>query len=199
MPTTPAERKALMFLGAVAVLGVGARVVAKVRGGGDHVGAMQPALERQLARAEGEARRAKVERAEREAGKGKKKEKTGKKPGTQSAARRRSRDSSATATGGATASVIDIDTADTLQLATLPGVGPGLARRIVEDRARHGAFGGAAALDQVPGVGPRLLERLAPRVTFSGPPRPIHGKSPADGATGRGMSHAAGRRRRATR
>ena len=195
MPTTPAERKALMFLGAIAVLGAGARVYASVRGG-DHVGAMQPALERQLARAEGEARKAKAERAEREAGKGKKK--VGKKASGAPATRRRSRDSTTTASDHA-AAVIDVDTADTLQLATLPGVGPGLARRIVQDRETHGAFGGVAALDQVPGVGPRLLERLAARVTFSGPPRPIHGKSPADGATGRGMSHAAGRRRRATR
>src|SRR5690349_8170242 len=68
MATTPAERKALIFLGVVAALGVGARVVAGIRGG-DRVGPMQPALERQLARAEGEARRARAEREAKAAGK----------------------------------------------------------------------------------------------------------------------------------
>src|SRR5215217_6082139 len=172
MPTTPAERKALMFLGAVAVLGVGARIVAAARGGGDHVGAMQPALERQLARAEGEARKAK---AEREARGGKKGKGSG---GTHSTAARRDTSGARHTRDGKAArpatpqGPIDIDTADTLALATLPGVGPSLARRIVADRNTFGPFGGLEALDAVPGVGARLLERLASHVTFSGPRRP---------------------------
>lgn len=170
MATTPAERKALMFLGVVAVLGVGARVVAGVRGGGDRVGPMQPALERQLARAEGAARRARAEREAREAGK-----KSGKKRGavTRPKGAEASRDSSAPR------GPVDIDTADSIALAALPGVGPSLARRIIEDRGARGPFGGVEALDQVPGVGPRLLERLAPHVTFSGPRRPILGTGQA--------------------
>lgn len=201
MPTTPAERKALIFLGAVAALGVGARVVAAARGGGgENPGPMQPALERQLMRAEAASRRAKAERAEREAGKGVKKRgkaaaKTPRVAPPRAAPHAATRDT--TALGGT--GPMDVDTADTLALATLPGVGPGLARRIVADRMAHGLFGGTQGLDQVAGVGPKLLERLAPHVTFSGPPRPIHGKGPPDGATGRSTPHAAARRRRATR
>jgi competence protein ComEA len=35
----------------------------------------------------------------------------------------------------------------------IPGVGPGLAGRIVADRAARGPFGSAAELDRVPGIG----------------------------------------------
>ena len=201
MPTTPAERKALMFLGAVSVLGVGARVVASVRGGDDRVGAMQPALERQLARAEGAARRDKAEREARAAAKAR--------GGSGRRSRGASGKHSARDSSGSnerarppvtsTTGPIDVDTADTLALATLPGVGPGLARRIVEDRRARGPFGGPEALDGVPGIGPRLLEKLAPRVTFSGPRRPILGTGQAVGAAGRQASPAAGRRKRANR
>lgn len=186
MPTTPAERKALMFLGAVAVLGVGARVVAGVRGGSDRVGPMQPALERQLARAEGAARRDRAEREAREARK---------KAGAVRARGTRGKAAGAPGDSNRTRGMVDLDTADSIALAALPGVGPALARRIVADRAARGPFGGAAALDQVPGVGPKLLERLAPHVTFSGPRRPILGTGQPDGVAGRRSPRAPGRPR----
>ena len=198
MATTPAERKALMFLGVVAALGVGARVVAGVRGGGDRVGPMQPALERQLARAEEAARRARSERESREAAK-----KAGKRTGKKSSATGERVTRAAGASGGGDSSAprgpVDLDTADSIALAALPGVGPSLARRIVGERRARGPFGGMEALDLVPGVGPRLLERLAPHVTFSGPQRPILGTGQAVGAAGRGSPRAAGRPRRAIR
>ena len=190
MATTPAERKALMFLGVVAALGVGARVVAGVRGGGDRVGPMQPALERQLALADAAARRARVEREAREAGK-----KSGKKRGAVT----RAKGAGAARDSSAPRGPVDIDTADSIALAALPGVGPSLARRILQDRGAHGSFGGVEALDQVPGVGPRLLERLAPHVTFSGPRRPILGTGQAVGVAGRGSPRTPGRPRRAIR
>ena len=65
---------------------------------------------------------------------------------------------------------IDPDRAGPQELGRLPGVGPGLARRIVEDRARHGPYGSLSGLDRVPGVGTRLLERIAPYVAFAGTP-----------------------------
>jgi DNA uptake protein ComE-like DNA-binding protein len=194
MATTPAERKALMFLGAVAVLGVGARAVAEVRGDAPAVGAMQPALERQLARAEGAARREKAEREEREARSragGKGRARGGGKRGRPAASKK-----------DASPAVIDVDTADSLALATLPGVGPALARRIVQDRLTRGPFGGTEALDLVPGVGPRLLKGLAGRVTFSGPRRPTIGNGQPGGPAAReraGTTTPAGRRRRGSR
>jgi hypothetical protein len=59
---------------------------------------------------------------------------------------------------------VDLDHAGVDELSLLPGVGPRLAARIVEDRARRGAFGGAQGLDRVPGVGPSLIERVRPFV-----------------------------------
>ncbi len=60
---------------------------------------------------------------------------------------------------------LDINTAGADQLETLPGIGPVLARRIVEFRTRHGPFRRVEDLLQVQGIGPRLLERLRPLVT----------------------------------
>jgi competence protein ComEA len=82
---------------------------------------------------------------------------------------------------------IDPDRAGLAELGRLPGVGPGLARRIVADREQHGAFDSLAGLDRVSGVGPRLLERLAPHLAFGG--------RPAEWDTGgKGARRAAGRR-----
>jgi DNA uptake protein ComE-like DNA-binding protein len=65
---------------------------------------------------------------------------------------------------------IDPDRAGLQELGRLPGVGPGLARRIIEDREGGGAFGSLLGLDRVPGVGNRLLERMAPHLVFAGRP-----------------------------
>ena len=78
--------------------------------------------------------------------------------------------------------LIDLDRATAAEIARLPGIGPDLARRIVEDRAAHGSFGGLAALDALPGVGPGLLRRLDGHVRFSGLPRPA--ESPGQAAAG---------------
>ncbi|MBV9878842.1 MAG: helix-hairpin-helix domain-containing protein [Gemmatirosa sp.] len=68
--------------------------------------------------------------------------------------------------------LVDVDVADVTALESLPGIGPGLARRIAEDRGARGAFGSLAGLERVSGVGPKLAQRVAPYVTFSGVPRP---------------------------
>lgn len=69
---------------------------------------------------------------------------------------------------------IDVNRATALELTRLPRVGPALAQRIVQWRAAHGLFHSLAALDSVPGVGPKLLEGLRNAITFSGevPPAP---------------------------
>lgn len=71
---------------------------------------------------------------------------------------------------------INADRAGVQELLRLPRVGPALAKAIVADREAHGAFGGLAAFDRVPGVGPRLLAALAPHLRFD-PTRP---GAPAD-------------------
>src|SRR5215475_15404398 len=60
---------------------------------------------------------------------------------------------------------LDLNTATAEQLARLPGVGPGLARRIVEERQRRGHFDGPEGLRSVLGVGPRKLAALRDLVT----------------------------------
>jgi competence protein ComEA len=55
---------------------------------------------------------------------------------------------------------IDLNRARAADLELLPGIGPSLARRIVDDREAHGAFATLDALLRVRGVGPRTLARL---------------------------------------
>ncbi len=66
---------------------------------------------------------------------------------------------------------IDVDRASAQELQRLPGVGPALARRIVEARSRGGPFGDTAALRRVEGIGPSKLKRMAPNLAFSARPR----------------------------
>ena len=56
------------------------------------------------------------------------------------------------------------------ELDALPGIGPVLARRIVEYRRQHGPFRSVEELRAVRGLGPRLLERLRPRVSVGDRP-----------------------------
>lgn len=63
---------------------------------------------------------------------------------------------------------VDADKASAAELARVPGIGAGLAKRMVEERTRNGPFGGLAGVDRVRGVGPGLLSRIAPYLAFSG-------------------------------
>jgi competence protein ComEA len=64
---------------------------------------------------------------------------------------------------------IAINSARAADLELLPGIGPTLARRIIEHRDAHGAFAAAEALLDVHGIGPRTLERLRPLLSFDAP------------------------------
>jgi competence protein ComEA len=67
---------------------------------------------------------------------------------------------------------VDLDRADSATLERLPRIGPALAARIVADRLAKGPFGSLAGFQRVRGVGPKMAQALASRVTFSGTPRP---------------------------
>jgi competence protein ComEA len=56
---------------------------------------------------------------------------------------------------------VNVNTATAVELEALPGIGPSLAARIVAYRETQGPFGTAEQLLQVPGIGPRTLERFA--------------------------------------
>ena len=57
---------------------------------------------------------------------------------------------------------LPLNSATADQLACLPGIGPSLAQRIVTFRTAHGPFREVKALQQVPGIGPARMTRLAP-------------------------------------
>ena len=60
---------------------------------------------------------------------------------------------------------LNLNTATAADLEVLPRVGPVLAQRIVEFRDAQGGFTAVDHLDAVPGIGPVLMETLAPLVT----------------------------------
>lgn len=64
----------------------------------------------------------------------------------------------------APAAPLDINVASATELESLPGVGPVLARRIVDHRDAHGPFTAVADLERVSGIGPATLAELADRV-----------------------------------
>jgi len=55
---------------------------------------------------------------------------------------------------------IPINKADEELLITIPGIGPVLARRIIEFRKLHGRISAIEELDEVKGIGPAKLEKL---------------------------------------
>jgi len=59
---------------------------------------------------------------------------------------------------------IDLNRAGADEIHALPGIGPVLARRIVEYREAHGRFASAEELLAVRGIGPRLFQRIRPYV-----------------------------------
>jgi len=60
---------------------------------------------------------------------------------------------------------LDVNHADAAALARLPGVGTGMAQRIVEERERRGRFDSPEALRYVLGMGPKKLAAIRPFIT----------------------------------
>lgn len=55
---------------------------------------------------------------------------------------------------------ININTAGEAELQLLPGIGPALAARIIEDREANGPFESVDDLMRIKGIGPRTVARL---------------------------------------
>ena len=70
----------------------------------------------------------------------------------------------ATATPAATESV-DLNSATTEQLTTIPGIGEAMAQRIIDWREEHGPFRRVEDLMKVKGIGERSLEKIRPHVS----------------------------------
>ncbi|MBI1728158.1 MAG: helix-hairpin-helix domain-containing protein [Candidatus Rokubacteria bacterium] len=60
---------------------------------------------------------------------------------------------------------LDLNHASTDEISRLPGVGPSLARRIVEERDRRGRFESSDSLRGILGMGPKKLAALRVYVT----------------------------------
>jgi competence protein ComEA len=65
----------------------------------------------------------------------------------------------------APAGKVNINTATAEQIATLPGVGPKVAARIVEYRQKAGGFKSVHELMNVKGIGEKNLQRLEGSIT----------------------------------
>jgi competence protein ComEA len=55
---------------------------------------------------------------------------------------------------------LDVNRATTRELEIIPGIGPSLARAIVDKRSELGRFERFEDLDQVTGIGPKTMEKL---------------------------------------
>lgn len=179
---TPAERKALIFLALVAALGAAVRALGAPAGTDTTDPEARRALREQMNAVES-ARRA--EKQKRPTSRGAPSDRTARTSSRSSVSRASSPSPAATTPLRA----VDVDAASAAELELLPGIGPALALRIVEDRNRNGPFGSIQELQRVKGIGPALSNRLTPHVTFSGTPRPtsadLGGRSRA---TGRGAA-----------
>jgi len=72
---------------------------------------------------------------------------------------------SARPTDLAVAAPVDLNTGDRAELLQVPGIGPGMAERIVGHRQAHGPFASVEELQAVPGVGDKTLDKLRPFLT----------------------------------
>lgn len=185
MPT-PAERKALLFLAGVIVLGAGVRVVRAARADGSGDSTTRQALARQLAAVDS-ARGSSPRSARRQRGPARPR-RTTRRPVMSRADSIAAADSArgwvreplsrsidnerVGATIDTRSAPVDLDVATETEIESLPRIGPVLARRIVADRSANGPFGSMAGFERVVGVGPALAATLAARVTFSGTARP---------------------------
>jgi competence protein ComEA len=86
---------------------------------------------------------------------------------------------------------IDPNSADADELQRLPRVGPSLAARIVAHREANGPYRSLADLDAVAGIGPAVLDGIAPHLALpSAPRRPAQGGNRAAAPTPSSASSA---------
>ena len=67
------------------------------------------------------------------------------------------------------AAPVNLNTATAEQLATIPGVGPKMAERIIDYRQKNGGFKKVEDLMNVSGVGEKSFLKMKPLVTVTAP------------------------------
>ena len=60
---------------------------------------------------------------------------------------------------------VNINTADSALLATLPGVGPAISQRIIAWRTANGPFAAISDLQSVSGIGPAMMAKVTDLIT----------------------------------
>ncbi|MBZ2195196.1 helix-hairpin-helix domain-containing protein [Ruania sp. N2-46] len=70
-----------------------------------------------------------------------------------------------TGAGGDGGELVDLNAATAADLEELPGIGPALAERILDWRTENGGFTSVDQLDDVSGIGPATMDRLRDLVT----------------------------------
>jgi len=152
MPT-PGERKALLFLGAIIVLGGGMRAARAVTSDAPVDRDARAAIDAQIDAVESARKSSKKSK-----GKGKKSGKG-------------MRRAVAKVEIPPVPQKVDLDIATEEQIESLRGIGPAMAKRILADRDSLGPFGGLKGFERVRGIGPKLAAKLDSSVTFSLVPR----------------------------
>ena len=69
-------------------------------------------------------------------------------------------------TGANTSSFISLNNATLEQLESLPGVGPALAKRIIDHRTEIGSFSDLSQLREVSGIGEKLYAKISQHLTL---------------------------------
>ncbi len=62
---------------------------------------------------------------------------------------------------------INVNAATAMELERLPGIGPVLAARIIEEREENGLFSSADDLERVSGIGPKKVAAMRDRVVVN--------------------------------
>lgn len=71
----------------------------------------------------------------------------------------------ASGAGATVGALVDLNTASTSQLESLPRIGPAMAQRIVDWRTSNGRFGAVTDLLKVTGIGQKLFDGIKDKVT----------------------------------
>jgi hypothetical protein len=162
------DHKALIFVGVVAVLGAGVRVV---RAAGSESGSrVQPALDVQARAADSAASAHRDGRNGQGRGRGKGQGRGRSGRGSSDTTRKIASPSRSGPLdrAGYVGGKLDLDVATASQIDSLPGVASGMAKRIVADRMMRGPFLSRDGLTRVSGVGPLFLRQIDSLVVFSG-------------------------------
>jgi competence protein ComEA len=83
---------------------------------------------------------------------------------------------------------LDVNSVDDVELSRVDGIGPALARRIVQDREARGAFPSMEAMERVPGIGPVTLGRIRGQLRVEPTPGGRAGVDPAGGTAASGSA-----------